>query len=109
MQTGNADDSQPEENKESGKATPATGGGGGSWQGWLTGWYSWSGTDTTDGTAGMPKENDPNPLFIGEPPTTKGKLMYHSTIVIVASPREARNPNLDSDQRIASCACAQRL
>lgn len=73
MQTGYADDSQPQENKELGKATPATGGEGGSWQGWLTGWYSWSGTDTTGtGTAGMPKENDPNPLFIGEPPTTKG-------------------------------------
>ena len=70
MQTGNVD--EPEDTKESGKATPATGGGGGSWQGWLTGWYSWSGTDTTVGTAGMPKEKDPKPLFIGEPPTTKG-------------------------------------
>jgi len=75
MQTGNADDSQPQQNKESVKATPATGEGGGSWQGWLTGWYSWSGTDTTDKAAGMPKENGSNPLFIGEPPTTKGSLM----------------------------------
>lgn len=70
MQTGNVD--EPEDSKESGKATPATGGGSGSWQGWLTGWYSWSGTDTTVGTAAMPKENNSNPLFIGEPPTTKG-------------------------------------
>ena len=27
----------------------------------------------------------------------------------IAGPREARNPNLDSDQRIASYACAPRL
>ena len=29
--------------------------------------------------------------------------------VIVAGPREARNPNLDSDQRIAYYACAPCL
>ena len=28
---------------------------------------------------------------------------------IFAGPREARNPNLDSDQRIAYYACAPRL
>ena len=77
MQTGNEDESPLLQKEEAGKTTPATGAGSGSWQGWLTGWYSWSGTDTTDGTAGMTKGNDPNPLFIGEPPTTKGKLIRH--------------------------------
>ena len=28
---------------------------------------------------------------------------------VIAGPREARNPNLDSDQRIADYACAPRL
>ncbi len=35
-----------------------------------------------------------------------GHMLFH---VIVAGPREARNPNLDSDQRIAYYACAPRF
>ncbi len=75
MQTGNEEESQLLQKEEPGKATSGAGGGSGSWQGWLTGWYSWSGSDTTDGTAGTTKGNDANPLFMGEPPTTKGKLI----------------------------------
>lgn len=77
MQTGIEDESQLLKKEEPGKATSATGGGAGSWQGWVTGWYSWYGTDTTDGTPGTTKAKDSNPLFMGEPPTTKGNLIYH--------------------------------
>lgn len=76
MQPGSEDQSQLLQKEEPGHPTPATVGGAVSWQGWLTGWYSWYGTDTTDGTAGMAKGNDTTPVFIGEPPTTKGKLIY---------------------------------
>ena len=65
--------------KEQEHATSASGRGSGSWQGWLTGWYSWYGTDTTDGTPGVTKGNDTNQMFMGEPPTTKGKLKSQHT------------------------------
>ena len=32
-----------------------------------------------------------------------------NTVIIIAGPRETRNPNLDSDQRIAYYACASCL
>ena len=38
-----------------------------------------------------------------------GFLVVFSRYFLIAGPREARNPNLDSDQRIASYACAPRL
>ena len=56
------------------QATSASEGASGGWQGWLTGWYSWNGTDTTDGRApGTTTKNDTSQMFMGEPPTTKGK------------------------------------
>lgn len=56
------------------QAITASEGASGGWQGWLTGWYSWYGTDTTDGRAPeTTNKNDTSQMFMGEPPTTKGK------------------------------------
>ena len=66
------DQSQALQQEELDKSTSGAGEGAAGWQGWLTGWYSWYGTDTTDGLSGGRPEKDASPVFMGEPPTTKG-------------------------------------
>ena len=61
--------------EEQGKGATGAEGGAGGWQGWLTGWYSWYGTDTTDGSSCGMQGKDAAPVFMGEPPTTKGRLI----------------------------------
>lgn len=63
---------QAPQQEELDKSTSGAGEGAAGWQGWLTGWYSWYGTDTTDGFSGGMPEKDASPVFMGEPPTTKG-------------------------------------
>lgn len=66
------DQFQAPRQEELDKSTTGAGEGAAGWQGWLTGWYSWYGTDTTDGFSGGMPEKDASPVFMGEPPTTKG-------------------------------------
>ena len=77
-QPGSEDQSQESvkeelEKTDSGGAGGGGGGGGGGWQSWVTGWYSWYGTDTPDGSADKTQGKDSAaPVFMAEPPTTKG-------------------------------------
>lgn len=67
-----------QEQEEQEKTAAGVGGGSGGWQGWLTGWYSWYPTDTTDGVSNVRQGKDVAPMFMGEPPTTKGEWILAS-------------------------------
>ena len=108
------DQPQALQQEEQGKSTSGTGEAAAGWQGWLTGWYSWYGTDTTDGLSGGMPQKDANPMFMGEPPTTKGssatiKLPRWLETPYTYNPGQKYRDKFNTQHEILSSLCTVRL